>query len=569
MKKTLAMLLAALMLIGLMAGCASEPAAPTTPADTTTEQPADTTPEAPADEPTEAPADEPETPAEAPADEPAEVPAASVYPICEQGEITLEWMEKAMDDQMVMFEDDNSQNVMFRELTKITGIEFDFNYISVSAFNEQFNLMLVAEDYPDICNVISPDQCGASGDAAYQDEVIVRLNEYEHLLPNYMSYINANEVNQRNAYTDEGNLLTFYQIYNRLQPMFLGYVIRQDWLDELGLAMPTTIDEWHDVLTVFKNEKTNGAEPMELPDNAMPLGNFFQAAYGISTGAMGAGNYFVQKDGVVSSSLVDNGLRAYLETLSQWYAEGLINKDFVSGESSDPRIAADQVGAMQTLYFLAGNHFANVGTAPEGAFYAMAPVPTLEKGVANKIGGHGKDASVMVANGAVVFTSCENIEAAMQLMDYFYSEDGIILSNYGVEGETYDITEDGKRLIRDEFSERQVYMMHSGSKIFVLDVEEDASPCGDYALEYYNLWNDFGEWNLDGNITFNSDEAEERARIMADVTTYFGEFSAKVITGMTELNDDTWNEYVDYMNQLGIETAVEITQTAYNRYLAR
>ena len=37
-----------------------------------------------------------------------------------------------------------------------------------------------------------------------------------------------------------------------------GGIIRKDWLDELGLAVPETLDEWHTVLTAFKEKK--GAE---------------------------------------------------------------------------------------------------------------------------------------------------------------------------------------------------------------------------------------------------------------------------------------------------------------------
>lgn len=34
-----------------------------------------------------------------------------------------------------------------------------------------------------------------------------------------------------------------------------GFVLRKDWLDELGLEAPETIDEWHNVLTELKQKK--------------------------------------------------------------------------------------------------------------------------------------------------------------------------------------------------------------------------------------------------------------------------------------------------------------------------
>ena len=56
---------------------------------------------------------------------------------------------------------------------------------------------------------------------------------------------------------------------------------------------------------------------------------------------------------------------------------------------------------------------------------------------------------------------------------------------------------------------------------------------------------------------------------MADIETYVGEYAAKVIAGMTPLNDDTWNDYLSTMEQMNIDRVTELTQAAYDRYLAR
>src|SRR5690606_345994 len=63
--------------------------------------------------------------------------------------------------------------------------------------------------------------------------------------------------------------------------------IYRPWLDELGLSMPTTLDEFEDVLTAFVNEDPNGnGKRDELPLMAhahpgwpAPLSNFFMGSF--------------------------------------------------------------------------------------------------------------------------------------------------------------------------------------------------------------------------------------------------------------------------------------------------
>ena len=45
--------------------------------------------------------------------------------------------------------------------------------------------------------------------------------------------------------------------------MFSGPILRKDWLDELGLEVPETIDEWENVLAQFK-EKKGATAPLTI-----------------------------------------------------------------------------------------------------------------------------------------------------------------------------------------------------------------------------------------------------------------------------------------------------------------
>lgn len=68
-------------------------------------------------------------------------------------------------------------------------------------------------------------------------------------------------------------------------------------------------------------------------------------------------------------------------------------------------------------------------------------------------------------------------------------------------------------------------------------------------------------------VTLTAEENSEYSTIMNDVGTYMEETLYKFITGVTSL-DELPNYYAE-LKRLGIERAIEINQTAYERYIAR
>ena len=61
-------------------------------------------------------------------------------------------------------------------------------------------------------------------------------------------------------------------------------------------------------------------------------------------------------------------------------------------------------------------------------------------------------------------------------------------------------------------------------------------------------------------------ESEVNADINADVDAYRLSYRAEVITGMVNL-DETWDEYLETLNNMGLQTAIDNMNAAYQRYL--
>lgn len=113
----------------------------------------------------------------------------------------------------------------------------------------------------------------------------------------------------------------------------------------------------------------------------------------------------------------------------------------------------------------------------------------------------------------------------------------------------------------------EYYLIHNGNVVFLLDREEDQQ--SEESLTYNELWNDRGDWNISGLMSYTAEEGEERSALVTDLSTLVTEFTCKVIMGETELNDDSWNTFQRQLSQMNIERVVEITQASYSRYLAR
>lgn len=218
---------------------------------------------------------------------------------------------------------------------------------------------------------------------------------------------------------------------------------------------------------------------------------------------------------------------------------------------------------------------AAVKTDPDFMLVA-APYPTLNKGDKPQMGQidnrYPNQASVAIT------TSCKNIEAAARLMDYAYSEEGHMLFNFGIEGESYEMI-DGYPAFTDKIlnnpdgwsvaQSMSAYIRGNYNGPFVQDLR--------YLEQYYTI-DTQKESNLIWGateaakykvppVTPTSEESKEFSTIMNEVNTYRDEMTLKFILGTESL--DKFDEFVENMKGFGLDRALEIQNAALERYNAR
>ncbi|MDR0451053.1 MAG: extracellular solute-binding protein [Treponema sp.] len=455
-------------------------------------------------------------------------------------------------------------------LMERTGTQIKFFHPPSGGSNEQFNLMVADGNLPDLMEYSWLTYPGGP-EKAIADRVIIPLNDvFKKYCPNLTAFLKAHPEYDKMIRTDNGNYYCFPMI--RPDPKLLnatGLVVRKDWLKELNLAVPTTIDEWYTVLKAFKEKKKGvplAFESFFLLSHEMPFPYAFNTKYG----------FYVDMNGKVRLGQVDPGYRDFLATMAKWYKEGLIDPDFSTA-------TFDQVSAKMTsgisgasVGYMASRLgvWNTSGQATNPNFKLVpAPMPAPSKGTISKFSPIAIPYNY--AGGCVaITTSCTDIERAARLLDWGYSQEGYLFYNYGIEGESYnmvnglpvatDLVNKNPRIIGSYARSSYNGPFIQASQRLITSATIALPPDEDAAIV----------WSIPESldrvippVTPTLEESREYAAIMNDVNTYANEMILKFILGLENLSK--WDTYLSVINSLGLPRALEIQNKALDRYNKR
>jgi putative aldouronate transport system substrate-binding protein len=340
--------------------------------------------------------------------------------------------------------------------------------------------------------------------------------------------------------------------------------VRKDWLDDLGLKVPVTYDDWEKVLTLFKTEKGAYA-PISLGANG-----YMEYSHALSAG-FGVYEDFMQIDGKVVYGPVQEGWKEYLSLLNDWYEKGLIDPNFmINGEWQVDRSMVEngQTGAWNAMYIMM-SQYENVDQGME-----VIPVTSPVKKEGDELHIRREDCSIG-QQPITISANCEHPDIAMKLLDYLFSEEGALLANYGTLNDTFTYDSEGNPKVTGKISNNQIYSMGQAQALYLLPPtrlgglydwtrELDAVPEED--LEAYDVWSVGDDsYILPAFLSYNSEESRERSKIVSDVTNYLNDMTIQFVTGVLDINEE-WDTYIQTMNDMEIERAIEITQEALNRF---
>lgn len=451
-------------------------------------------------------------------------------------------------------------------ITVQSGVKANFNQIKQADWSTKINLMLTSGEYPDVivCGVLNLEMYGVD------QEILLPLDEYiDQYMPNYKALLEADPELAKSLRSSNGKM---YQI-GWIIPMNInadGHLfINVDWLKAANLEMPTTMDEYVSTLRAIRDLDVDGDG--DAADEIPLAGTFNDIQNGVMNvlrcGGVPTNNEFIFLDdaGKAYSWLNHPNPRAGMETLSVWYAEGLIDIETVSQDykAFEAKVNANDYGSFWRW------RMTSMGTTPELNEQNECMLPTAAEGYEVKIPlplelpGFGAVLTVAaVKNGKV--------EAVCKWLDAQFQWDNMFSGNNGMYNEFWDCDEagmvdiwpmtDGTRSVPGQSS-----MYYCCGKDYFAKVNmpshriEKTGYCNWYTEN--SLLEKISRQELTMLSTKTVEEAQQLDLLRAEISKFVKEALIQFMTkGVT---DEGWNNYIKTLNDLRIDEFVQINQTAY------
>mgnify|MGYP001184529140 CR=1 FL=1 len=459
---------------------------------------------------------------------------------------------------------------LFQEVQKQTRIEVTFIHPIPGQELEQLSMLTATDNLPDMLQ-IDMNKYSGGPQGAIDSQMIADLSSLiENHAPNLKGLLENHPEWDKQVRLANGAYFCFPFIRGDDYLLsWLGWVIRKDWLDILGLGIPETIDEWDTILSRFQQDL--GVEtPMML--TSLHSKDSLLGAYGSSH------DFILSQEGEVVYGPLLPGYREYLALLRRWYSKGYLDKQYFSKDDNfaQANIVAGKSGA---AFMNAGSGMGRSliqGRETTAEFSLVGvPYPTLIKGERPE---HGyRDNEINLTLSVLISENSKKKELAARWLDFGYSEKGKMLYNFGIEGKSYRLTE-GYPAYTDE-------VLNNGEglpPVYAMSRYIAANYGGPFVQDkrYYEQYlsepeqkNAVAVWGAHSNmrklpeLRFTSEENRVITAVKSKLEDYIMEFEMKIVLGIESL--DACDSLKEQLVQLGLDELLSVYRQAYAKYLEK
>ncbi len=432
---------------------------------------------------------------------------------------------------------------------------------SVSEVNQAFNLMMGSGEIADIV-------CYSSKSAFFKygsEGAFLPLNDLiREYAPHIQAFLDENPETRRYITAMDGNI--YYIPYIADGEVSQCWYMRQDWLDKLNLERPRTTEEFYQVLKAFREQDPNGnGQQDEIP----LFSNGAKTSFNTMLPLWGANCWWYADDAgkIHFGPAEENYKQAHID-LAKWYREGLIDREiYTRGSNSMSTLLSANQGGCTHAWAGSTATYNDVLKEDISGFDWRPVAPPGEK---------GSEARATVSEaGWAISHSNKNPEAAMKYFDFWFTEEGRRLANFGIEGKQYEMV-DGKPIFKDEVLNSDEAVVTQLNKIGAQlrigvwqDFAYEKQWLNPIALEGIEEYVENG-YCLKPAPTFLRTEEEEReySDLQGVITSYVEEYSQKWVMGQSDPAQE-FDAYLARLKNLKLDRLMEIQQAAYERYMAQ
>jgi len=548
-KRWYALLLLVIVALATFAACRSEDPTPT-PAPVATPTPATPTPQ-------------PDLPPDQP---PAEVDGIEIdgVTIFREGfPIVSEPVTMTVFGQLAPTHAQWEDMEVWQVIQEKTGINLEFDMAPAGGgFPERRALMFASADLPDI--LMRANLSAAEIARHGRDGTLLNITE---MMPEWMPYYYAlmhedPDVAMRITNMD-GDIFSLSDIVTVLAARTDKHFIKTSWLNDIGLDIPTDMFEFTDALRAFRDHDHGPDLGIPFfPMGAQTIDNLLNNMAGTWGLQIQFGQRMNVYDNVVSTWIHSDQFREMLIWFNYAYENGLLDPEIFTQDT--PRwLAKTQSGRLG---------FFTVQTDGNHDSTQTMGLPVLP-GFSDNL---YKWAQVAARNpGTFALTYQARFpEAALRMVDYFFSPDGSNLVRFGVEGSTMEFV-DGLPVYHDGILNHPdghptaigqfTFWPGAGAPQWINEIN-GVAVLSEATLRAQAALDPFIQPQVLPAPLFDLDTAERLAILQGDIHTFMNMSVAQFIRG--EMFFDEWDAYVETLYQIGIEEWVAIYQMALDRVLS-
>lgn len=456
---------------------------------------------------------------------------------------------------------------VWEEVEKRTGIKINFDVMPSDQYNAAMQTRIAAgSELPDILAV--PPLWNGDVIKYAEEGVIIPLGSLiEENAPNIMAMFEKYPVVKKILTAPDGEIYNLAEVFvegNEVAPKSL--IIRKDWLDKLNLEIPETIDDWYNVMKAFKEQDPNGnGAPDEVPltINDGTAYSYFASGFGLTAGI---GSFYADEDGKVHSLYQSEEYRELLAFLKKLYEEGLMDPQYETRDEAkvDAMVSKQLVGVSP--------HFLGVDerwSSLSGGEYVMVKPPK---------GPNGEEPKLIKRNPTgmqfAISKDCADPVAAIRWIDYIWaSDEGQILTHFGIEGQSFEYNEDGRPVFTDWTINNPdgldmmsaVRSLGAFPSFFDVQTKEFMSQLmTPQSLEACEPLIPLMEEPYP-SVLATAEEADQLMMLQADMDTYISEMIQKFIMGIEPL--EKYDDFLSQLEGMGLSEVLAIKQTQYDRYM--
>lgn len=335
--------------------------------------------------------------------------------------------------------------------------------------------------------------------------------------------------------------------------------VRQDWLDKLGLAAPTTIEEMEAMLKAFLEEDPAGN------GQTIPMGTYLPGLNGGLSAAFtgkGYGNYLDAEDNRIKPVELLPGYRDFIEKMAEWYDKGYMYVESFTTDRAryNELIIQGNFGSFVYWASLVPLQYPYMLDAYPEAKYVLTDLAS-DKGFAET----HVNAS---PNAMLIPRYSEKAEAVVKLANWAYADvENHLTMEMGIEGVHWNWVDKEKGLI--EQVENSGYM---GDFVITMGITETWFSFDDPLRAMQNEWlrgpaQDMSRTQSadDWFVIYDTALIDEAAPMRADIKRMLEEEVIKFITGVRDLSE--WDMFIEELYAIGLDAYIDAHTAQYNEFI--